>query len=616
MTEIVGLNNWLMILGKERRRTMYKSNQNDQYLLFKVGDWMTPYPYVVHIGETFRKAAELVITHDLDSLPIVDEAGYPLGILTAKKIMTMLLENKENLPIEQNFGTRHFYTVTTDESLIDLVLIPHQMYLVVDNQSKLLGVVTKQDVLEGFAKYIYKLEQRENSLDVLKVILEKAYEGIAVVDRNGILMEFNEAYSQFTGVKREDAIGNHVTEVIDNTNLHITVKTGIPDRGVLQVIQGQSMVVHRIPIWKDGKITGAIGMLIFEGVSEIYEMYNRFQTKQLATRQETQKLSIQAQENNRATMNQIIGTSKEILSAKRMARRAARTVATVFISGESGTGKEVFAKSIHHLSPRSTGPFISVNCGAIPEGLFESELFGYEAGAFTGALQNGKPGKIELAHNGTLFLDEIGELSMPLQTKLLRVLQEREVERVGGIKKYDVNVRIIAATNRDVEKMVEEGSFREDLYYRLNIIRLHLPSLRKRREDIPSLLAHFLKEVCQKYQLPNKLFSTDVVAYLMNYQWNGNIRELINTVEYAVVMTENDVIEIEDLPSILKEETPKEVRQSEATILEQLYLQEEQTEKNIISQALQAANGNKSKAAETLGIHRSTLYRKLKKYEI
>lgn len=614
MTGIVGLNNWL--LGKERRRTMYKSNQNDQHLLFKVGDWMTPYPYVVHIGETFRKAAELVITHDLDSLPIVDEAGYPLGILTAKKIITMLLENKEDFQIEQNFGTRHFYTTTIDESLIDLVLIPHQMSLVVDNQSKLLGIVTKQDVLEGFSKYIYKLEQRENSLDVLKVILEKAYEGIAVVDENGILMEFNEAYSQFTGVKREDAIGNHVTEVIDNTNLHVTVKTGIPDRGVLQVIQGQSMVVHRIPIWKGGKITGAIGMLIFEGVSEIYEMYNRFQTKQLATRQETQKMSIQEQENNRATMNQIIGTSKEILSAKRMARKAARTVATVFISGESGTGKEVFAKSIHHLSPRSTGPFISVNCGAIPEGLFESELFGYEAGAFTGALQNGKPGKIELAHNGTLFLDEIGELSMPLQTKLLRVLQEREVERVGGVKKYDVNVRIITATNRDVEKMVEEGSFREDLYYRLNIIRLHLPSLRKRREDIPGLLAHFLKEVCQKYQLPNKLFSTDAVAYLMNYQWNGNIRELINTVEYAVVMTENDVIEVGDLPSILKEETTKEVIQSDTTILEQLYLQEEEKEKNVISQALQAANGNKSKAAETLGIHRSTLYRKLKKYEI
>lgn len=601
--------------NEERRKTMNQSTQDDRRLSFRAGDWMTPYPYVIQIGETYRKAAELIITHDLNSLPIVDEAGYPLGILTTKKIMAMLLDNQGDLPIEQNFGIRNFYTVTIEDNLIDLAHIPHQMYLVIDEQSKLIGIVTKQDMLEGLSKYIYKLEQQENSFDVLNVILEKAYEGIAVVDEHGILMEFNEAYSQFTGVRREDAIGNHVTEVIENTNLHITVQTGIPDRAVLQVIQGQSMVVHRIPIWKEGKVIGAIGMLIFEGVSEIYEMYNRFQTKQLATRQEVEKTTFQAKENNRATMNQIIGTSKKILSAKRMARKAARTVATVFISGESGTGKEIFAKSIHHLSPRSTGPFISVNCGAIPEGLFESELFGYEAGAFTGALQKGKPGKIELAHNGTLFLDEIGELSMPLQTKLLRVLQEREVERVGGIKKYDVNVRIIAATNRDVEKMVEEGTFREDLYYRLNIIRLHLPSLRERREDIPNLLAHFLKEICQKYELPKKVFSTEAVAHLMNNNWNGNIRELINTVEYAVIMTENHIIEEADLPTMIKEDLPQEQLQVNPTSLEQLYSQEEQTEKQVILQALRNANGNKSKAAEALGIHRSTLYRKLRKYE-
>lgn len=475
--------------------------------------------------------------------------------------------------------------------------------------------MTQQDILDGFSKHIYQLEQKENTVEALAIVLEKAYEGIAVVDKNGVLLEFNEAYSRFTGVKKEAAIGRHVTEVIENTNLHMTVKTGIPDRGVLQTIQGQPMVVHRIPIWKDGEIVGAIGMLIFEGVSEVYAMYDRLQEQQVKNLQGPKKVAVQVAEDSRITIDQIIGISEEILSAKRLARKAARTVATVFISGESGTGKEVFAKSIHHLSPMYNGPFISVNCGAIPENLFESELFGYEAGAFTGAHQEGKPGKIELAHNGTLFLDEIGELPLLLQTKLLRVLQEREVERVGGVKKCDVNVRVIAATNRNIEKMVEEGTFREDLYYRLNIIRLHLPSLRERKEDIPILLAHFMKEVCQRYSLSEKHFSADAVAFLMNYRWNGNIRELINTVEHAVIMTEANVIGVDDLPKMVRRETSTDDG-SVTPLLERLKVTEEETEKQLILQALQEAGGNKSKAANILGIHRTTLYRKLKRYDV
>jgi transcriptional regulator with PAS, ATPase and Fis domain len=415
-------------------------------------------------------------------------------------------------------------------------------------------------------------------------------------------------------VKREEAIGRHVTEVIENTNLHMTVKTAIPDRGVLQVIQGQPMVVHRIPLWKNGKVVGAIGMLIFEGVSEVYEILDRLQSEKIKSTTETKMMTTEIAEDSRITMDQIIGTSESVLRAKRLARKAARTAATILISGESGTGKEVFAKSIHHLSPYYNGPFISVNCGAIPENLFESELFGYEEGAFTGAKKEGKPGKFELAQNGTIFLDEIGELSLLLQTKLLRVLQEREAERVGSIKKYRVDVRVIAATNRNLEQMVEAGTFREDLYYRLNIIRLHLPPLRERKEDIPTLLAHFSKEICDKYNIVEKQFTSAAVASLVNNPWKGNIRELVNTIEQTVIMSDKDMIDVSDLPRVMRKESTDD--RINLSLIEQAKSVGEEAEKQLILETLEEVDGNKSQAAIKLGIHRTTLYQRLRKYKI
>lgn len=583
--------------------------------LLSVGNWMMPFPHVIKVGHTYREAAMMLKNLQLSSLPIIDDHGYPLGMLTDKHLLHIFLQGNEEEEIKASIHPNQYETVQQHDNLLDLFPISDKPMLVVDDQQKLIGILTELDFLDAFSKYIYKLQQTENTMEILSVILEKAYEGIAVVDENGVLLEFNEAYSRFTGVKREEAMGRHVTEVIENTNLHITVKTGIPDRGVLQTIQGQPMVVHRIPLRKDGEIIGAIGMLIFEGISEMYEMYDRLQGESLKNSGESKNITTLVAEDSRVTIDQIIGTSEQLLSVKRLARKAARTTATVFISGESGTGKEVFAKSIHHLSPAYNGPFISVNCGAIPENLFESELFGYEAGAFTGAHKDGKLGKFELAHNGTLFLDEIGELSLILQTKLLRVLQEREVERVGGVKRYQVNVRVIAATNRNIEQMVEEGSFREDLYYRLNIIRLHLPALRDRKEDIPILLDHFLKEVCHRYNIPEKRFSTAAVAVLMNEHWHGNIRELVNTVEQVAIMVDHDVIEVKDLPTIMRSGI-EEVRREGSPLLDQFKFAGEEAEKQLILQTLEGTRGNKSKAATMLGIHRTTLYQKLRKYKI
>ena len=579
------------------------------------GHWMTPFPHTIEVGKTYREAAIMMEKLQLSKLPVVDGQGYPVGLVTIKQVMNLFLHGNPDEEIKSSIRIRDLVLIKQDVNLFDIFTIPHKQFLVVDDAEKLVGILTNQDILDGFSKYIYKLQQSENKVEALSVILEKAYEGIAVVDANGILLEFNEAYSRFTGVKREDAIGRHVTEVIENTNLHITVKTAIPNRGVLQMIQGQPMVVHRIPFWKNGKVVGAIGMLIFEGVSEVYEILDRLQGEKVKEHTKTKMITTEIAEDSRITMDQIIGTSESILRAKRLARKAARTAATILISGESGTGKEVFAKSIHHLSPYYNGPFISVNCGAIPENLFESELFGYEEGAFTGAKKEGKPGKFELAQNGTIFLDEIGELSLLLQTKLLRVLQEREAERVGGIKKYSVDVRVIAATNRNIEQMVEDGTFREDLYYRLNIIRLHLPPLRERQEDIPTLLAYFSKEVCGKYNIAEKQFTSTVVASLVDYQWKGNIRELVNTIEHIVIMSDKEMIDVNDLPQVMRKQSTDEL-EVKFSLIEQAKSVGEEAEKQLVLQTLKEVNGNKSQAAIKLGIHRTTLYQRLKKYNI
>ncbi|MGM0778042.1 MAG: sigma 54-interacting transcriptional regulator [Bacillota bacterium] len=585
---------------------------NDEHL--KVKNWMTPSPFCIQPGQTLAEASKMMADLHLESLPVADESNRLVGMITSRKLLNYFAQGNPGDALIGSIPKSNQAAVRPDDSILDIMSLPYDQLPVTGEDGKLLGILTARDILDGLSKYLYKLRQQHNSEGALGAILESAYEGIAVVDENGILQEFNEAYSRFTGITREDAIGRHVTEVIDNTHLHETVKTGIAERGVLQNIQGHDMVVHRIPLWKEGRIAGAIGMLIFEGVTEVYKIYEKLQENQDA---KPDLFTKKKENDSRVTLDQIIGTSEGITEVKRLARKAARTAATVLITGESGTGKEMFAKSIHHLSPFSTGPFISVNCGAIPEPLFESELFGYEEGAFTGAKKGGKPGKFELADNGTIFLDEIGEMPLVMQTKLLRVLQEKEAERVGGVKKYQINVRVIAATNRNLMQMVETGEFREDLYYRLNIIQLHIPPLRERKKDIPVLLVHYLKEICERYQAPGKLFTSEAVNAFVQHPWRGNIREMVNTVEQLVTLVDGKVIDYHHLPEMLKKPEPtlQKVNRAAGSI-EEAKLLGSQRESEIILDALRRAGGNKSRAADLLGIHRTTLYQKLKKHRI
>ncbi len=331
-------------------------------------------------------------------------------------------------------------------------------------------------------------------------------------------------------------------------------------------------------------------------------------------KEENVALRSQIQEQHR--LDRIIGQSSAIHHLYRIIKRVAKTDSTVLITGESGTGKELVANGIHYQSPRRDMPFVPINCGAIPEELLESELFGHEKGAFTGAFKE-RRGRFELANKGTVFLDEIGEMSPKLQVKLLRFLQETKFQRVGGSRTVEVDVRILAATNKDLERAVAESEFREDLFYRLNVIPIHVPPLRERAGDIALLIQHFLKQHCLKKNIPQKQMSEAAIASLEQYDWPGNVRELENVIERLVILTDTDEIQLLDLPKRMQV-----VQQPEATHIELgedgINLKEmlDTLENRLIVDALQRAGGVKNKAAKLLGLNRTTLIEKMKKKQI
>ncbi|MEW6546128.1 MAG: sigma 54-interacting transcriptional regulator [Bacillota bacterium] len=314
----------------------------------------------------------------------------------------------------------------------------------------------------------------------------------------------------------------------------------------------------------------------------------------------------------RVSFAAIVGQSPAMQQVCEIARRVAVGDSTVLIQGESGTGKELFARAIHQASRRAGRPFVPLNCGAIPEGLLESELFGYDRGAFTGADPRGKPGKFELADGGTLFLDEVADLALPLQVKLLRALQEREIERLGGRGSIRVDVRVIAASNRPLDHLVEEGKFRRDLYYRLNVIPLHIPPLRERREDIPLLAHHFLARLAHTVPCCPRGFTPAAMRALVSYSWPGNVRELQNAVEFAANMCQGDLIGPEDLPPYVRGISPPAADGGRSLDLRTL-------EKRAILEALERYGTSlqgKKLAARALGISVATLYRKVERYSL
>lgn len=450
----------------------------------------------------------------------------------------------------------------------------------------------------------------KQQLDLMNRILDSIHNGIMVTDAEGYIIYFNKPYGEFLGVDPAAQIGKHCTEVVENTRMHVVAMNGEPEINYSHLIKGRRMVVQRIPIKKDGKVVAVFGQVMFKNVQDVSKLAKKLSLLESKVRHYEQELI--SLRSTRHTLQSIIGESSAIQALKAEALRAAATQFPVLITGESGTGKELFAQGIHHASPKRMYPFVKINCAAIPKDLLESELFGYEKGAFTGAGAGGKPGKFELAKSGTVLLDEIGDLPLPMQPKLLRVLEDKEFERVGGTTLIRSDFRLIAATNQNLDEMLAEKRFRKDLYYRLNVIPLHIPPLRERREDILPLARHYLKQIAADASLPEITMEGEAESVLYHYLWPGNIRELFNILERVVSSLGGDRIRLSDLPFHLYR-GQKHFAKPSALSIRDAHVG---AEKEAIVRALKIARYNKSRAASILGIHRTHLYKKIKQYDI
>lgn len=450
----------------------------------------------------------------------------------------------------------------------------------------------------------------KQQLEVLTRVFNHIDNGAVVVDHNGFITHFNEPYGRFLNIDPIDQIGKHVTEVVENSRLHIVAKTGRPEINVSHEIKGRKMIVQRIPIKENGRVIAVFGHVLFKNIKDVGRL--AAQLSELKTRVKQYKKELDSLWSTRYSFERIIGTSRAMAFLKEEALKASFTHLPVLISGESGTGKEVFAQSIHNASNRKAKPFIRLNCSAIPKDLLEAELFGYEKGAFTGAKSSGKPGKFELAHGGTIFLDEIGDLSLEMQPKLLRVLEEKEFERIGGTRIIKTDFRLISASNKDLETMVAKGDFRADLFYRLNVVPIHIPPLRERAEDIIPLARHLLKQAVETGGFSDKQLNAEAEALLLNHDWPGNVRELNNVIERTLATSDETILKPADLPLYLHKDQPMEGRMK-GSLLKDVVAK---AEKTAIMDALKVTGFNKVKAAALLGIHRTLLYKKMKKYRI
>ncbi|MBW2431002.1 MAG: sigma 54-interacting transcriptional regulator [Deltaproteobacteria bacterium] len=469
-----------------------------------------------------------------------------------------------------------------------------------------MGAATDQRNNDG----TFTIKALSAQLENYKLIFDSIYNGVMVTDADGYVTHFNKPYGQFLGLDPAAQIGKHCTEVIENTRMHIVAETGKPEINQSHRIKGQNMVVQRIPIWKDGKVIAVFGQVMFKDIKDVTRLANKLSL--LESKVKLYEEELITLRSTRYTFDSIIGKSPAIKMLKKEAINAAANQFPVLITGDSGTGKELFAQAIHHASPRKLYPFVRINCSAIPKDLLESELFGYEKGAFTGARTEGKPGKVEIAHHGTLFLDEIGDLPLEMQPKLLRVVEEREFERVGGTRVVRSDFRIIAATNQNLEEMLSDGRFRKDLFYRLNVIPLYIPPLRERRDDIIPMVRHFLQQMAQEAALSAIEMGPEAEKALRRHDWPGNVRELLNVLERTLSSIEGGRIQLCDLPFYLQR-TPRRSFQQDQTSIKEVHAR---TEKEIILYALKEAGNNKVRAAKMLGIHRTHLYKKMKKYNI
>ena len=459
----------------------------------------------------------------------------------------------------------------------------------------------------------------KNNFSGLTDLLDQFHEGVLIVDNQGIIKFVNNKYAEFLGIDRKRIIGVPMEKIFPGTRVYHVLRGGEDELNqIYRFEDGREVIAHRILLKTDGKIIGVLLQIWYKEISDLRKLAAKLGILEAKVKHAERELDKYVS-TSQYTFDNIIADDECLIEAKNLALRGAKSFSSMFLlEGESGTGKELFAHAIHHASPRKSGPFIRINCAAIPYQLLESELFGYEKGAFTDAETKGKPGKFELAHEGTIFLDEIGEMPLSMQPKILRVLEDREVTRLGATKPKKFVFACIAATNNNLEKMVQEKRFRLDLYHRLNIVHIDIPPLRNLPKTLPFLCQEIITKKCRELGQESISISQEVLDLFREYNWPGNVRELNNVVESAINMCDGRMIQITDLPKRMVSSFQTGAGSVMDTAFNRSKLTEfvMQMEKEKIQKVLIQTNYNISEAANQLGIHRTWLYNKIRKYAL
>ena len=571
-----------------------------------VKDVMSKKFVLVDENITLEQAIDLIVKENEREIMVDDGNGGIKGIISLTDIcnLSAKCKNYKN-ELVKNIMSKDLIFTDMDAKLDECrnIMMKNNIgVLPVLENKKLIGVINQRHIRD----FLY-MELEDYGITVGNIIGE-IKEGICAINTDGKVVLWNKFMENRYGIKSEYVVGKSIETYLRGTVSSKVLKTKIRESGIYKIEDSDVYgLVDANPIFINSEFVGVVCTEVdITEAKKLSQKLDKANDRLKYLEDEVKNLS-------KGSFDNILGRSYKLERAKEVAKRVSKTTSSIFIYGESGTGKEVFARAIHDYSERK-GQFIPVNCSAIPSELFESEFFGYEAGAFTGANKKGKMGIFELAKDGTVFLDEIADLPLSMQAKLLRVLQEKEVRRIGGEKNIKIDARIISATNKNLQELVEVGKFREDLYYRLNVIEVDLPPLRERKEDILLLVDKFIEEICKSNNRKKLKISKESMDILQRYSWKGNIRELKNTIENIVVLSRGNIIEKDDIPMYIVESSDKNnINEDYPLDLNQAI---SKLEIKTIKKALEMASGNKARAAKILNIPRTTLYYKIEQYNI
>lgn len=570
-----------------------------------VADVMSYDIFIANEKDEMNSIIDYLIHNVKKEVLICDDDKKIKSVITMADVYKFVRADISKIKLN-DFMKRNVLWVNPNESLSNCRAIMLENKIgrlpVVDNEN-IVGIIREEHIRDYFYKGVEEAEL------AIKHIFNSIHEAICVVDNKGRIVIWNKNAEKLYGFKEDELKGKYLEEYFPDA---IDLKISNTKESVKNVYyspkEGYHVIISASPIIIDGKLYGVVSTE--KDISEVEEL----QSELKKAKEQLKILEKQIKKYSKDPFERIIGNSKKIQGKINIAKQIANSNVSILLTGESGTGKEEFARAIHYSSG-VLGNFVPVNCSAIPSELFESEFFGYVGGAFTGARREGKAGFFELANEGTLFLDEIGDLPLSMQAKLLRVLQDKKIKKVGGEKYIPLNVRVVSATNKNLLDLIDKELFREELYYRINVVEIELPPLRERKEDIVLLVDYFLKEFCKENNRKIPSIDNEVVQILMEYDWKGNIRELKNVVEYMAIMCNEEVITSEFLPKYIFTKNLDSFLNYNINSFD-LNESVKNLEVNLIKKALDMTSGNKLEAAKILNIPRTTLHSKIKKYRI